>query len=81
MPNALTRGIVTAVDWLTGQYQHPVQNFAKHAEAEQFVIGKLLAAHVDVPESARFYTTTKPDARAASLGDAGFAAKPPGLRR
>jgi hypothetical protein len=66
VPNSLVRGVVTAVDWLTGQYEHPVQNFALQFEAEQFVVDKLLAAHIDVPEHARVHTSTWPEARVAS---------------
>jgi hypothetical protein len=56
VPSRVIRGLVTAVDWLTGQYQHPVENFSHHVEAEQFVIDKLRAARIDVPDTARLNT-------------------------
>jgi hypothetical protein len=66
VPNGVVRGVVTAVDWLTGSYEHPVKNFATHVEAEHFVVDKLLAAHVLVPEGARRHTRKWPETKIAS---------------
>jgi hypothetical protein len=66
VPNSVVRGVVTAVDWLTGSYEHPVKNVATLVEAEQFVVDKLLAAHVHVPDSARRHTQSPRETRIAS---------------
>src|SRR5258708_11307998 len=41
VPNSLTRGIVSTVDWLTGDYRYPVRNFETRMEAESFAVETL----------------------------------------
>jgi hypothetical protein len=66
VPSGVVRGVVTAVDWLTGSYEHPVKNFATHVEAERFVVDKLIAARIPVPDGARRHTQAWPEARSVS---------------